>query len=58
MLTVISGAKTWKLRVRDSAHALVIGADTFSCNWKNQKVAVNYRETGDTAGDVISIEVQ
>jgi Flp pilus assembly protein TadD len=57
-LTVVSGAKTWKMRVSDSKHVLVMGADEFSCSWNRQKVALNYRETGDAAGSVISIEVQ
>jgi hypothetical protein len=58
MLTVISGAKRWKMQVADSKHALVIGAGEFSCSWNQQKVAVNYRGTGDAAGNVVSIEVQ
>jgi hypothetical protein len=36
----------------------VIGADRFSCAWSKQRVALNYRTTGDGAGNVISIEVQ
>jgi hypothetical protein len=57
-LTVISGGKNWKLQVRDSKHVLVIGADSFSCSWRRQNVALNYWETGEAAGNVISIEVQ
>jgi hypothetical protein len=40
------------------AHAIVIGADNFSCKWTNQRVAVNYRETGETEGTLVSIEIQ
>jgi tetratricopeptide (TPR) repeat protein len=58
LLNVISESKTWKLKVRDRAHVVVIGADNFSCAWNNQAVAVNYRATGETDGDVVSIEVQ
>ena len=57
-LTVVSGGKTWKMQVPDSTHVLLIGADTFSCSWSRQKVAINYRETGTGAGRVVSIEVQ
>ena len=39
-------------------HVALIGADTFSCSWSKQKVALNYRETGAGAGRVVSIEVQ
>jgi tetratricopeptide (TPR) repeat protein len=57
-LTVVSGGRNWKMQVRDSKQILLIGADAFSCAWSKQKVALNYRETGDAAGNVISIEVQ
>jgi tetratricopeptide (TPR) repeat protein len=57
-LIVQAVRKTWTLKVADTKNAIVLGADTFSCNWKNQKVAINYRETGDAAGTVVSIEVQ
>jgi tetratricopeptide (TPR) repeat protein len=58
VMTVISGAKTWKMHVRDSNHVVLIGADKFSCDWTNQKVAVNYREKTDTEGQVVSLELQ
>jgi hypothetical protein len=41
-----------------NSKAVVIGADQISCDWKNQKVAVNYRQTGEGQGDIISLEVQ
>lgn len=58
VLTVVSGAKTLKLHAWDHALVIVIGADKFSCEWTNQKVAVNYRETAEDAGEIISIELQ
>src|SRR6202022_1668165 len=45
-LTVISGGQNWKLQVRDSKRVLVIGADSFSCSWRRQTVALTSRETG------------
>jgi len=36
----------------------LIGADTFSCAWANQKIAVNYRATSEDGGEVVSLEVQ
>ena len=57
-ITVISGAKTWKLHVGDKYHVIVIGADKFSCDWKDQKVAVNYREKSEGEGDLVSLEIQ
>jgi hypothetical protein len=61
IMTVLSGAKTWTMQVQDTKHVLmmlVMGAGGLSCSWSKQKVAFNYRETGDAAGSVISIEVQ
>jgi hypothetical protein len=58
ILTVLSGAKTWRMQVQDSQHVLVMGAGEFSCSWRKQKVALNYHENGDAAGSMISIEVQ
>jgi hypothetical protein len=46
------------MRIADSNKAIIIGADRISCDWINQKVAVNYNETGDSRGDVISLEIQ
>lgn len=57
-LMVLSDGKNWKMQVHDSKRVSVIGADSFSCSWSKQKVALNYWETGDASGNVISIEVQ
>jgi tetratricopeptide (TPR) repeat protein len=57
-LKVVSGGKTWTMRVTDSKHVLVLGAAEFSCAWNRQQISVNYRETSDTAGTVVSVEVQ
>jgi hypothetical protein len=58
VLTVLSGSTTWKMRAPNSSKAIVIGADQISCDWKNQKVAVNYREKAQGEGDIISLELQ
>jgi len=57
-LMILAGSTTWSMRAANSNKAIVIGADQISCDWKNQKVAVNYRETGDRKADIISLEVQ
>jgi hypothetical protein len=57
VLTVVSGGKSLKMTVADRNHLVLIGADNFSCSWSNQKVAINYRETGGEAS-VISLEIQ
>jgi hypothetical protein len=42
---------------------VLIGADEFSCDWKNKSVALNYRarnKNGDGGddGDIVSLELQ
>lgn len=58
LLSLVSGSRFVKMHIRDSKHVVVIGADEFSCGWKNRSVAVNYRERADGDGDVISVEMQ
>lgn len=54
----MANQKTWIMRVKDTDHMVVMGADAFSCTWKQEKVAINYRESGDATGAVVSIELQ
>jgi Flp pilus assembly protein TadD len=58
ILTVSSGGKTWRMTTRDSRKLVVIGADEFSCSWKNKNVAVNYRATAEGEGQLVSVELQ
>ena len=58
VLTVASGKRSVQVHIRDRAHVVLIGADEFSCGWTNRNVAVNYRESGDGGGDVVSLEMQ
>jgi Flp pilus assembly protein TadD len=58
VLTVAAAGQNWKLLVRDREHLVLIGADKLSCDWTNQKVAVNLRDTGPHEGQIISLEVQ
>ncbi len=58
VLTVVSGGRTFKMRVADTKHAIVIGADDFSCHWAQKKVAVNYRQSSDGEMKVMTVEIQ
>lgn len=58
VLTVVAGTKTWKFIVTDTNHVIVFGADKFSCSWGKQKIAVNYREAGNSEGSVVSLEIK
>jgi tetratricopeptide (TPR) repeat protein len=58
VLTVQTGARPMKLRTENYKTLTLVGADQFSCDWKNQPVAVNYRPGGKADGDLVSLEVQ
>jgi hypothetical protein len=57
VLNVSSGAKSYKFNIASMKKVLVIGADEFSCQWKERKISVNYRESAPLRGDVVSVEV-
>src|SRR5256885_11064936 len=52
-LMILAGSTTWSMRAANSNKAIVIGADQISCDWKNQKVAVEYRENRDRQAHII-----
>jgi tetratricopeptide (TPR) repeat protein len=58
VLTVISGARSLKLRTADYKALLVIGGDGFSCQWTDRTVLINYKAGGTADGDLVSVEVQ
>ncbi len=58
VLNVVFGGRALKMHVGDRKHLVLIGADEFSCDWKNKSVALNYRQRQDGEGDVVSLEVQ
>ena len=58
VLTVAAGGVVLKLRTTDYKSLLLIGADSFSCEWNNRAVSVNYRPGGVSDGDLVSVEVR
>jgi hypothetical protein len=58
VLTVTSGGSVLKLRTPNYNSLLLIGADTFSCDWNNRSVSVNYKPGGLSDGDLVSVEVR
>jgi tetratricopeptide (TPR) repeat protein len=58
VLTVSAGSAVLKLRTADYKSLLLIGADTFSCEWNNRAVSVNYKPGGLSDGDLVSVEVR
>jgi tetratricopeptide (TPR) repeat protein len=57
-LTVSSEVGTLKLHSADYKSLLVIGADDFSCDWRDRQVTVNYKPRGGVDGDLVSLEVR
>jgi tetratricopeptide (TPR) repeat protein len=58
LVTILVGMKTYKLHTADFKSLLVIGEESFSCDWKNRIVAVNYRPAGKSEGELVSLELQ
>ena len=58
ILKVSTGARIWKLHTPDFKSLTVIGADSFSCEWRNQPISVNFRPTTKTEGEIVSLEIQ
>jgi hypothetical protein len=58
VLTVTSNGVVLKLRTSNYKSLLLIGADTFSCEWNNRTVSVNYKPGGLSDGDLMSLEVR
>jgi hypothetical protein len=59
VLKVAVGAgMTMKLRTDDYKSLILIGADQFSCEWRDVSVGVNYRSSGKAQGDLVSLEIE
>ena len=58
ILTVTAGGVVLKLRAGDYKSLLLIGADDFSCDWRDRQVTVNYKPGGLSDGDLVSLEVR
>ncbi len=58
ILSFSSGAKPLRLRTPDYKSLTLVGADTFSCDWSNRQVEVNYKAGGMADGDLVSLELR
>ena len=58
LLTVNSESGVLKLRAADFRALLLIGADDFSCDWRDRQVTVNYKSRGGPDGDLVSLEMR
>lgn len=57
VLTVSSDGGTLKLRTADFRSLLLIGADSFSCDWRDRQVTANYKSASGREGDLVSLEM-
>ena len=57
-VAVMVEKKLWSMTTPDRDKLILIGADSFSCEWHNRNVAVNFRDTGNNAGEIVSLELQ
>lgn len=58
VLTVSAQGVVLKLRAGDYKSLLLIGADDFSCSWRDRQVTANYKPGGLSDGDLVSLEVR
>lgn len=58
ILTVSSETGTLQLHTGDYRSLLLIGADDFSCDWRDRQVTVNYKPGKGPEGDLVSLEVR
>ncbi len=56
-LTVSSGSGVLKLHAADYRSLLLVGAESFSCDWHNVDVTANYKSDGGATGDLVSLEL-
>lgn len=58
VLTIRSEGGQLKIRTADYRSVLLIGADDFSCDWRNREVTVNYKPSAGSEGDLVSLEMR
>ena len=58
VVTISSGKRTLKLRSGNYKSMVVVGADQFSCDWRDRPVSANYKANGTSGGDLVSLEVE
>jgi tetratricopeptide (TPR) repeat protein len=57
VLTVSAGGSTLNLRASDFRSLVLIGAQEFSCDWRDRQVTANYNPVGAKGGELVSLEV-
>jgi tetratricopeptide (TPR) repeat protein len=58
ILTVAGKTKKMQFRTENYQSLVLVGADKFSCEWKDRMVMVNFKMGGKSDGDLVSLELQ
>jgi Flp pilus assembly protein TadD len=58
ILHIAVGPKVRSFRAADRNQLVLVGTDTFSCEWHDLPVFINYRAGGHADGDLVSLELQ
>lgn len=56
-ITFRTKGRDWTLSAPDAKKLLLIGEENFSCEWTNRKASVNFKQTGEGKGEMISLEL-
>ena len=56
-LSITAGEALFKLITPDTSRLPVIGAQSFSCDWTNRSVSVNFVPGDGNGGELLSLEL-
>lgn len=56
IVNVNSAGHTWQMHAADRNAIVLIGVDHFDCGWHDDAVSINYKQSGDLQGDLVSLE--
>ncbi len=58
-LNLNADGKRLRLNAPDAKQVIVVGSDeTFSCDWRNRRVLVNYKAGGQSDGELVTVELK
>ena len=58
VVTFSAAGRVLKLYTDDIKSVALIGTEVFSCDWRNQAAAINYKLRSKAEGDLVSVEVE
>jgi len=53
---VSSAGRTWQMHVADRNTIVLIGMERFDCGWHDAAVSINYEQSGNLQGELVSLE--